>query len=56
LDKHGVLRPVFIKAKKLSASFSVKSLAAGRYYIELSTLFGTSVSYKAGLSYSASKK
>ncbi len=56
LDKYGVLRPVFIKAKKLSASFNVKSLAAGRYYIELSTLSGTSVSYKAGLSYSASKK
>jgi len=56
LDKYGVLRPVFIKAKKLAASMKVKSLAAGRYYIELSTLSGTAVTYKAGLSYSASKK
>lgn len=56
LDKYGVLRDVEIKAKKLSASISVKELAAGRYCLDLSTLSGAAVTYKAGLSYGASKK
>lgn len=55
MDENGDPISVFIKAKKLSASIKLKSLAAGRYYIELTTLSGSLASYKAGLSYKAAK-
>ena len=52
LDEFGVpAAGVTIKAKKLSVKIKAKSLAAGRYYLDLTTLFPTAVTYDAKFSY-----
>ena len=54
LDEFGVpAAGITVKAKKLSVTIKAKSLAAGRYYLDLTTLFPTAVTYDAKFSYKA---